>query len=170
MKSFFNLRELDMKIFNCKTDAKAIAAYAKCADEQIDNFEKLFPWKNDGCDSETIYIVVSYNKLRCPTILGWMKTSIGVVDTLKICFVHAISTAHTKYKHIGQFMMDTLELKMRKQKCDMIELSPLPSVISFYELLGYRSLYGAGPYYKWIGEKREDVYVTLAYSKTIEEE
>jgi hypothetical protein len=36
-----------MKVFNCKTDAKIIAAYARCADEQISNFETVFPWMND---------------------------------------------------------------------------------------------------------------------------
>jgi ABC-type multidrug transport system permease subunit len=98
-----------------------------------------------------------------------MKISIGIVDTLKICFVHGISTTHLKYKNIGTFMMDTLVLKMRKENCDMIEISPLQRVLPFYELLGYVSLYGTGPYYKWISKNREDSYVTLAYSKKAKE-
>ena len=155
---------------NCIKDAKLIDKLAMCARQQKANFETMYPWENAECgDSDNIYIFTSLNKLLCPTMLGWLKYSTGTEGPLNVVYVHAISTAHLKYKEVGRYMMETLAFDMHRTH-HLIELSPLTKVIGFYELLGFRPLYVGGPYYKWISEENENAELIRAYSEKVREE
>ena len=168
--SMYSVPNLQSFKLNCMTDAALIQKLADCAEEQIGNFETMFPWQNAHCEtSDYVYIFTSMNTLKCPTMLGWLKYSTVTEGPLNIVYIHTISTAHLQYKDIGRYMMETLAFDMHRTH-HLIELSPLSKVIEFYELLGFRPLYEGGPYYKWISEERENAEWVRAYSENVRKE
>jgi len=56
-ESMYRVPNLQSFKLNCVKDAALIQKLADCAEEQIRNFETMFPWQNAQCEtSDHIYI------------------------------------------------------------------------------------------------------------------
>ena len=124
------------------------------------DFIVLHPWRNE-CRHNGYVFIAHDNNTRRPKILGWMMVHINEFETrtrnLKIAHVDYISTNQNAISGIGRKMMFILRENMMSLGCDFIELMPLPSVVGFYEKLGYKIEFRSANYYTlWLNDTHEE--------------
>lgn len=128
----------------------------------------LQPWENKCTDD---YVFIAYEGTKEHILLGWMQVSLKDFKythsreepPLHIAHVDYISTNQNRAgEGIGKNMMVAMEGVMKKERCDFIELMPLPDVIGFYTKLGYVLEFVKVNYYtKWLKDTQAESERTL---------